>query len=590
MRKTKIVCTLGPSTPDVDVLKQLLSAGMNVARFNMAHGDHDYHAAMASKLREASRAAGIPVALLIDIKGPEIRTGTVPGSGSLRLTAGREISVTTEDEPCSESSISLTYKDLSEQVGPGKHILIADGLIDLEVIRVEGRLTRCIVRTGGDMGSHKNVNIPGIKSRLPAVTEKDVANIGFGVKEDMDYVAASFVRKPEDVLEIRKILLDLGSHMHIIAKIEDGEGLANVDEIIRVADGIMIARGDLGVQLPTEEIPLAQKRLILKCHEQNKTVITATQMLDSMISNPRPTRAEATDVANAIFDGTDAVMLSGETASGKYPVPAVETMDRIARASESSPEYESRVSRFLRLDDIGDDIAQAVARSAILVARDIHAAAILTPTLRGNTPKLISKYRPSQIVLAVTPSEPVQRKLLLYWGVVPLIGEVVEDSDDMLNKALQAALDKGYVKNFDRVVIIAGVPVRSPVMLNMIRVHFIGNVLSKGKRGFGGYRAGKILKVIDALDAELRLKHEGSEIILTKFLTPDFLPLLKGVAGIVIEEDSYLSPDQIKAMEPGIVVIAEVPDAMNQLEDGLTVSLHGDEFVIYEGVITQSCL
>ncbi len=590
MRKTKIVCTLGPSTSDVDVLKQLLSVGMNVARFNMAHGDHDYHAAMASKLREASRAAGIPVALLIDIKGPEIRTGTVPGSGSLRLTAGREIAVTTEDEPCSESSISLTYKDLPEQVGPGKHILIADGLIDLEVLRVEGRLTRCIVRTGGALGSHKNVNIPGIKSRLPAVTEKDVANIGFGVKEDMDYVAASFVRKPEDILEIRKILLDLGSHMHIIAKIEDGEGLANVDEIIRVADGIMIARGDLGVQLPTEEIPLAQKRLILKCHEQNKTVITATQMLDSMISNPRPTRAEATDVANAIFDGTDAVMLSGETASGKYPVPAVETMDRIARASESSPEYESRVSRFLRLDDIGDDIAQAVARSAILVARDIHAAAILTPTLRGNTPKLISKYRPSQIVLAVTPSEAVQRKLLLYWGVVPLIGEVVEDSDDMLNKALQAALDRGYLKNFDRVVIIAGVPVRSPVMLNMIRVHFIGNVLNKGKRGFGGYCAGKIVKVIDALDAELRLKHEGGEILLTKFLTPDFLPLLKGVAGIVIEEDSYLSADQIKAVEPGIVVIAEVPDATNQLEDGLTVSLHGDEFVIYEGVITQSSL
>ncbi len=375
--------------------------------------------------------------------------------------------------------------------------------------------------------------------------------------------------------------------MHIVAKIEDGEGLANIDEIIRVADGIMIARGDLGVQLPTEEIPLAQKRIILKCHEQGKAVITATQMLDSMISNPKPTRAEATDVANAIFDGTDAVMLSGETASGKYPVQAVQTMDRIARAAEDSPEYESRVRRFLRIDDIRDDIAQAVTRSAFLVARDIKATAILAPTLRGSTPKLISRYRPRQVILAVTPSESVARKLLLYWGVVPLIGCLAEDSDAMLNDALRLALARGLIRNFDRVVILAGVPVNSPIMLNMIRVHFVGNVLNKGTRGFGGYASGRIVKAEDALAAELALRHDDTEILLTRFLTTDFLPLLTGLRGVILEESSYLDTETILGVEPGLVLISAVPNAVSSLEAGLTVTLHGEEFVIYEGEITR---
>jgi pyruvate kinase len=587
IRKTKIVCTLGPATEEAEVLKALLEAGMNVARFNMAHGDYAYHSAMIDRLRQASRSCGIPVALLIDIKGPEIRTGTVPGGGTVELIAGSEVVVTVDDAPCNEKTVSVSYKDLPEQITPGRHILIADGLIDLEVTGVEGTVTRCVVRTGGELGSHKNVNVIGIKSRLPAVTEKDVANIRFGVSKDMDYVAASFVRKPEDVLEIRKLLLEEGSRMHIVSKIEDGEGLANIDDIIRVSDGIMVARGDLGVQLPTEEIPLAQKRIILKCHDQNKTVITATQMLDSMIHNPKPTRAEATDVANAIFDGTDAVMLSGETASGKYPVLSVETMDRIARAAEDSPEYESRVRRFFRSEEFEEDTALAVSRAAYMVARDIHAAAILAPTIHGTTPKLISKYRPAQIVLAVTPSPEVQRKLLLYWGVIPLIGEMGEDTDAMLTNALQAALNKRLIKNSDRVVILAGVPVRSPAMLNMIRVHFIGNVLNKGKRGFGGYCSGRVVKVLDALDAELKLKHDGTEILVVKFLTPDFLPLLTGLRGVIIEQSSYLNEEQIKKVEPGIVAISEVPDAVTGLEDGITVTLHGSEFVIYEGVITS---
>ena len=586
MRKTKIVCTLGPATEEVSVLAKLLQAGMNVARFNMAHGTHDYHETMIRRLQDASRATGIPAALLIDIKGPEVRTGAVPGDGEVELKTGTDVVLTVDDAPCTTERVSISYMDLPDQAAPGIHVLIADGLIDLEVSSVRDRETRCVVRTGGTLGSHKNVNIIGVKSRLPAVTEKDVENLRFAVRQNMDFVAASFVRKPEDVLEIRQILIAEGSHMHIIAKIEDQEGVENIDGIIRVADGIMVARGDLGVQLATEEMPLVQKRIILKCHDQNKAVITATQMLDSMIHNPRPTRAEATDVANAIFDGSDAVMLSGETASGKYPVAAVQVMDSIARTVESSPEYESRVKRFFRLDDIGEDIAQAVTRSAFLVAREIRATAIIAPTLRGNTPRLISKYRPSQPILAVTPSDAVQRRLLLYWGVQPLLCDLADNSDTMVNNALAAALEKGLVKRSDKVVVVAGVPVHSPIMLNKIKVHFIGNVLAKGERGFGGWRSGRIVRVEDALDAELRLKHDDTEVLLARFLTPDFLPLLKGLRGIILEESSYLSPEQIRSVAPDVAAIGSVPAAMVLFEDGFTVTLHGDEFVIYEGIMS----
>ncbi len=585
MRKTKIVCTLGPASEDVGVLAQLIGAGMNVARFNMAHGTYDYHSEMIRKVREASTTTGTPVALLIDIKGPEIRTGNVVGADSIDVPTGAEVSVVVDDSPCTAQRLSISYRDLPDQAVAGQHILIADGLIDLEVLRVEGKAVICAVRAGGSMGSHKNVNIIGIKSRLPAVTEKDIENLHFAVREDMDFVAASFVRKPADVLEIRQILRAAGSRMHIIAKIEDQEGVANIDGIIRVSDGVMIARGDLGVQIATEEVPLVQKRIILKCHDQNKAVITATQMLDSMIHNPRPTRAETTDVANAIFDGSNAVMLSGETASGKYPLEAVQVMASIAGTVEGSPEYESRVRRFFRLDDIGEDTAQAVTRSAFLVAREIRASAIIAPTLHGNTPRMISKYRPSQPIIAVTPSESVVRRLLLYWGVQPLLCDLADNSDMMQNNALAAALARGLVKKHEKVVILAGVPLHSPAMLNTIKVHFVGTVLAKGERGFGGYRSGRIVRVLDSLDAELRLKHDGTEILVARFLTPDFLPLLKGLGGIILEESSYLSPEQILSMTPDVAAVGSVPGAMTQLEDGFTVTVHGEENVIYEGII-----
>jgi pyruvate kinase len=585
VRKTKIVCTLGPAVDDPAVLRELLLAGMNVARLNMAHGELAEHAGRIAAVRAASRETGIPVSLLIDIKGPEIRTGRVPAP--LRLETGSEVVITVDGEP-EPGHLSISYRDLPDQVSPGNRILIADGRVDLEVRAVVGRQTRCIVVTGGEVGSHKNVNLIGVRTRLPAVTERDVVNLGFAVREGLDYVAASFVRKPDHVLEVRDHIRVSGGGLDVVAKIEDQEGLDNIDQIIRVSDGIMVARGDLGVQLPTQVMPLVQKRIILKCHEQNRAVITATQMLESMIGSPRPTRAEATDVANAIFDGTDAVMLSGETAVGRYPVEAVRTMDGIARAVEQSPEYESRVRRFFRLDDAREDTAQAVSRAAYLVARDIEAAAILTPTLRGNTPKLISRYRPTPIVIAVTPSAEVQRKLLLYWGVVPLVAQLADESDAMLTNALRAALDSGLLQTHDRIVTLAGVPVNSPVMLNMIRVHTLDTVLAKGRDGFGGYAAGRVVRVADAAEARLLLRRDGTEILLTRFLTPDYLDLLSGLLGVVVEEPSHLSPEQIQAASPDLVLISSTADALNQVEDGITVTLHGTEHVVYEGLIRKS--
>ena len=588
VRKTKIVCTLGPTASEVPVLSALLRAGMNVARFNMAHGTEEEHEARAGRLREAGRATGIPVALLIDIKGPEIRTGTVTGGGSVVLEAGRSVTVTGEPVPCTAELVSVSWAGLPGLLEAGRHLLIADGLIDLEVTAVEAGRVRCVVRSGGELGPHKNVNVPGVRTRLPAVTERDERHLAFAVRLGMDFVAASFVRRPEDVIDVRTRLFDLGSRMQVIAKIEDEEGLANAAAIARVADGIMVARGDLGVRLAVEEIPLAQKRIIAACQLERKPVITATQMLDSMIRNPRPTRAEATDVANAIFDGTDAVMLSGETASGAHPVAAVETLDRIARAVEVSPEYASRVRRWQRLEDALDDTGLAVARSACQTARDVRAAAIIAPTLRGNSPRLVAAWRPAQPVIAVTPDEAVRRQLLLTWGVVPLHADVTDDSDALLDNALRAAAAAGHLARGDRVVMVAGVPVNSPAQLNLVKVHFVGTLLARGRRGFGGFRTGRVVRARDAADARARLKADGTEILVTRELAPDLLPLLAGVAGLVLEEPSALSREDLEAAAPGLVAVSAVPDGMRHLEDGATVTLHGEAFAVYEGVVPEA--
>lgn len=573
---------MGPKISEISVMKQIIKAGVNVVRFNCAHGDHSHHKALMDMTREASKQLGIPVAILLDTKGPEIRIGMIKDDGKVTLQTGKSITITTDDVPGTEELISVSYKKLHEDISVGKHIFIMDGIVDLEVISIEGNNIRCLIKSGGTLGSRKNVNVIGVKTSLPAMTEKDVRDITFGVQEKVDFIAASFIRRPSDVKEIRALLTKLGSNIHIISKIEDEEGIENIDEIIRVSDGVMVARGDLGVQLKTEEIPLVQKRIILKCNQQNKPVVTATQMLDSMITNPRPTRAESTDVANAIFDGTDAIMLSGETAVGAYPVEAVETMHNIALAVESSSEFLEKCHRFKSFENA--PIAQALTKAAVVVSGEINADAILTPTLYGTTPKLLSKYRPAQTIVAATTSEEVLRRLLVYSGVYPILTEFTNDSDVMVNNALEEAMKQGYVKNFDKIVIVAGLPIQSPIMVNNLRIHIVCKVLTKGSRGFGKKSSGKVVMASNYEDAVKAIKGTGDEILVTNFITKEFVPLLPKLKGVLLAQFSEMTYDELTSINSTLVGVGGVSNISNILKDGQLITLDGEECLVYDGI------
>ncbi|MFP4114784.1 MAG: pyruvate kinase [Spirochaetota bacterium] len=585
IRRTKIVCTLGPAVDNERSVRELLEAGMNVARFNFSHGTHDEHRERIARLRSVSKETGVPVAVLLDTKGPEIRTGKIKDNAKFELAAGDHITITTDDVPGTRDRVSITYKQLPEEVDPGKHLYVADGLIDLEVESIAGTDVRCVVRSGGTLGSRKNVNIPGVRVQLPAITEKDRDDILFAINEGMDFIAASFIRKPSDVDQIQQILREHESSIRVIAKIEDQEGLENIEEIVRISDGVMVARGDLGVQLAIEEIPLAQKRIISLCNDHNKPVITATQMLDSMIENPRPTRAELTDVANAIFDGTDAVMLSGETATGRYPIRACATLDRIACAVEASPEYRDGAIGDINIREESTDIGGAIAKATVLVATDVDAAAIVAPTLRGNSPRLLSKFRPPQAIIAVTTTEQVRRQLLLYWGIVPLISEEVVDSEQMVQNAIRNALDRDLIGPSDRVVTTAGIPLRSAIPMNTIKVHILGNILNRGHEGFGGKATGRVVKAMDAAEAGRRLRLDSSEILIAPVLTEEYLELLGGLLGVVLEDRSQVAHERLREENESLVFISEVPNALFGTEDGITVTLDGEEKIIYEGVL-----
>lgn len=585
LRKTKIVATMGPAVDDLEMMKDLLHAGMNIARFNFSHGTHEEQQGRIEMLRRASTETGIPVALLLDTKGPEIRTGLVKDKGQITLNRDDRITLTTEQVEGTAERLSISYTNLPNEVRAGGHIFIADGLVDLEIEAVEGTEIRCVVRNGGILGSRKNVNVPGVKTQLPAVTEKDIADIEFGVKMKMDFIAASFIRKPKDVQEIQQIVDHLKAPIRIVSKIEDEEGLENIAEVARLSSGIMVARGDLGVQLETAQIPLAQKRIIMQCNMQNKPVITATQMLDSMINNPKPTRAELTDVANAIFDGTDAVMLSGETAGGKFPVESVRTLHNIAMEVERSDEYIQRSKEYFFFHKSSNDIADAITKAAYVVATDVDASAIVAPSLRGNSPRLLSKYRPKQPVIAVTTSDIVYRQLLLHWGIYPLLTDHVNDSDLMIQNALRLALKKGYVKRNDKVVTAAGIPLNSPIMMNTIKVHFMGNILNRGQRGFGAICSGNIVKAKNYEQAKQRLRLNGQEILLVPNLTDDYKPLLRHIRGLIVENTPELAFEDVQTLSPDLVVVTDVRDAYRQFEHNQSISLHGDEKIIYEGYL-----
>ena len=456
VRKTKIICTMGPSTEKEGVLEKLMLAGMNVARFNFSHGDHEEQMGRLTKLRATREKLGLPVAALLDTKGPEIRLREF-AEGKVMLEAGQTFTLTTDEIMGDENRVSVSYKDLPKDVAPGTHILIDDGLIEMTVTDVTDTDIICKVINGGKVSNKKGVNVPNVELSMDYVSPKDYKDIVFAVKEDFDFIAASFVRTAADVKELRDILHEHGGDdIKIIAKIENHQGIQNIDEIIEAADGIMVARGDLGVEIPAEELPYLQKMMIQKCNDQFKTVITATQMLDSMMRNPRPTRAEVTDVANAVYDGTDAVMLSGETAQGKYPLEALQMMVHIIEQTEKHLDYDSMLEK--EHGHLRGGVSSAIGYSSVLAAANLNAKCIITPSVSGATSRVVSNLRPRQEILGVTPNERTLRRMSIYWGVRPLKSLEVDTTEDICENAIELAQVKQYVEPGDVVVITAGIP------------------------------------------------------------------------------------------------------------------------------------
>lgn len=461
MRKTKIVCTMGPNTNDRELMKKMVEKGMNIARFNFSHGDHEEQKSRMDMLKGIREELGKPVAILLDTKGPEIRTGVLKGDKKVFLEEGDTFTLTTEEIEGDNKRVSVSFEGLVEDVEPGKKILIDDGLIELEVKGINGTEITCKVLNGGELGSKKGVNVPNVPVRLPALTQKDREDIIFGVEQGVDFIAASFVRSVEGVLEIKALLKECGApFLPVIAKIENAEGIRNIDEIIHCADGIMVARGDLGVEIPAEEVPYLQKMLIKKCNDNFKPVITATQMLDSMMRNPRPTRAEVTDVANAVYDGTDAVMLSGETAQGKYPLEALEMMVHIVENTEEHLDYDILLEKAQEHRRKG--ISSAIGYSSVATAMNLNAKCIITPTLSGATARVVSKFKPKADIIGVTPNEATLRKMQIYWGVLPIKSIEYHTTEDICNDAIDLVNAKQLVETGDIVVLTAGIP--SPVM------------------------------------------------------------------------------------------------------------------------------
>lgn len=590
--KTKIVCSMGPTTADDAIVSRLILAGMNVARFNFSHGTHESHLEMMDRVKRVSSALNRPIALMLDTKGPEIRTGNTAKNAPVLIQKGDRVLVSvdgcetvaaTESEP---ARMSVSWTDLPHRVQKGNRILVADGLLELDVEDSDGSTVFAVAKNSGEISSKKNVNLVGLHAGLPIMSEQDKLDIKFGVEQNVDFIAASFVSYASEVQEIRRYLESLNSKARIIAKIENEEGLNNIREIAEAADGVMIARGDLGVQLPTEKIPLAQKHIIRVCRQFGKPVITATQMLESMISHPRPTRAELTDVANAIFDGTDAVMLSGETANGSYPIEAVETMVRVAVTVEYSPEYYKKMRESFEMDLRGD-ISRIVSQNAYQTARDVSATAIITPTLSGNTARMVSMFRPEQPILAVTPHQQVERQLLLNWGIFPLFAKLVTGSDDMVQNAIKSAHDAGAVRISDRIVMVSGFPL-SAFVVNTIRVLYVGNILARAD--FGGVASeefpratGRILRANSPTEAYLLQRKESDEILLCPTLTEEYIPVLRQVRGVIVEGECKIPPDVLSIVNPRLVWLSAVKDAMRMLEPGFAVTIDGKSLVVYEG-------
>ena len=576
IRKTKIVCTLGPSTDKGDVLRQLMQEGMNVARFNFSHGSHEEQKARLDKLVALREELDLPVAALLDTKGPEIRLKELKG-GKAELKEGQLFTLALGDFVGDASRVAITYEDLHNDVKAGDRILIDDGLIEMKVVRLDGTDIVCEVINGGMISNKKGVNVPNVELSMRFISETDYSDIVFGIENGFDFIAASFTRTADDILQIRKILEEHDcKSVNIIAKIENKQGVDNIDDIIRVSDGIMVARGDMGVEIPMEDVPVIQKILIEKVYKAGKQVITATQMLDSMMKHPRPTRAEATDVANAVYDGTSAIMLSGETAAGDYPVEALQTMVKIASRTEQDINYMSRLKKRSILTN--PDITNAIAHATCTTAMDLNASAIITVSNSGRTARMVSKYRPACPIIGCSVNKDVCRKMSLSWGVTPLLVELKHNSDELFDHAVDKAEEMGLIKQGEIVVLTAGVPLGISGTTNMIKVHVAGHILMQGKGLNDKVDSGNMCVVNSA--EELKEKFKVGDIIVAKDTCNEMMEQIRLSSGLILEKNSINCHGAIAGLSLDIPVLIGAENATQILKSGAFVTLDGKKGIV----------
>ena len=584
MRKTKIICTLGPSTDKGDVLRDLIANGMNVARFNFSHGSYEEHGGRLAKLKALREELGKPVAALLDTKGPEIRLKEFK-NGVEMLEAGQTFTLTTREVEGTKEICSVTYKDLPQDVQPGGTIMLDDGLIMLHIEQVTDTDIICTVLNSGKIKTKKGVNVPGVHLSMPYLSQKDREDIIFGVQNGFDFIAASFVRTAQDVYDIRNLLNEYDSNIRIIAKIENREGVNNIDSILSAADAVMVARGDLGVEIDFTELPGIQKDIIDRSFSFGKPIVTATQMLDSMMVNPRPTRAEISDVANAIYDGTSAIMLSGETAAGKYPIEAVGTMVRIATYIEAHQLHDN--TQLLQQEAVRNatvrTVANAVSYSCCQMARDLNANAIITPSNSGTTARMVARFRPDCPIIAPTPSEHAYNQLGLSYGVVPAHMGVSGDTDELINTAVEAAQQSGLVKTGDVVIISAGVPTGVSGTTNLIKAHIVGNVLLRGEGVGSGCASGNVCTVNTLSDLESDFK--DGNVIVTKMTTSEMLPYMRRASAVVVESTNPECHAAVACQAMGIPLMMDRSyQAVHMLKSGMMITVDANEGFIYNGI------
>ena len=581
MRNTKIVCTIGPASESEEILEKIIMAGMNVARLNFSHGDHAEHQARIDTIRKVAKRLDKTVGILLDTKGPEIRTHSME-NGQVELVRGQKIEVSMTEVLGNSERFSVSYEGLIDDVEPGDFILLDDGLVELQIdeLNKETGIITTTVKNNGLLKNKKGVNVPGVSVKLPGLTDKDKADVKFGIEQGVDFIAASFVRRSQDVLEIRELLeTHKGEFIKIIPKIENQEGIDNIDDILKISDGLMVARGDLGVEIAPETVPMMQKELIRKCNLSGKPVITATQMLDSMQTNPRCTRAEASDVANAIYDGTDAVMLSGETAAGAYPVEAVQTMAKIAVSAEEAQNYKKLLSD--RTKSTQTNMVTAIGVSVAHTALNLQCKAIVAATESGHTARMIAKYRPHANIVAVTPYGHVARQLNLVWGVNPIEKEAEKDTDELLNTSVMATLEKGYANEGDLIIITAGVPAGRAGTTNLMKLHVVGDTLIKAQ-GIGDKTA--VGEVVTAKNyEELQGKDTTDKIVVVQSVDALMTPLLIKAAGLITVEGGLTSQGAIVGLNLELPTIVGAQEALEVLEDNMLVTIDSEQSVVYSG-------